>query len=331
MKVIIKFQDSLNQLIAKSERLSNRQRYLLNFCTALIEGKNDKIYRNFKYEYDLAPQHLESNSTSMVVLMQYINKPEDVEDVFNEIPMKDMSIENCVHCAYRYYMMGFAHNELGQFDKTIKLLEPIAPLLEDRDINTTLMRAYINSGKTDVLEAFMTKLELLSSPADIANINLQLGTDFLLVNDSISANTYFNKVIRSKDAYPSVKAEAYYYKGDYNKAENEFKKLLAEAPNSMLSISKLAVCYAKNGKKESATTLINSLENLREAYQYGSIDYCYAQYYAAINDEEKAMAFLTQSIADGNLYKPTVFQNDVHFQKYKNLPEFQRILKFWQN
>ena len=330
-----KISDSLNKSIASNKRLSKRQQHVLNFCKALIDGKNDKIVRNWKYEYDISPNDLPSNSTYMTLLVQFINRPELVEEIYNVETMEDMIIENRPFCGYRYFVMGLAFNEIGDYQKTIDLLEPLLDTFEsndiDRDIKRTLISAYINSDQLEPLNALLSKFELTEPNSDIINdINIFVGNRFEIIGKSSTASNYFNTVISSESTIDIDLGHAYFYSKAFEKALLIYKELLKDEPNSESIISKLAVCYNKNGQTKKAADIISTLESLREEYEYGNVDYAYAQYYVSINQNKEVISYLLKSIAKGNLYTPTTFQNDVLFKDIKDLPEFQQILKFWQ-
>ena len=328
-----KISDSLNNRIASNSRLSKRQQHLLNFCKALIEGKNDKIVRNFKYEYDISTTHLESNSTGMTLMLQFINQPEKIEDMFSKISMEDWTIENCIYCGYRYYIMGLAYNELGEYQKTIDLLTSKINVIENKGINRDLIRtlitAYINSNQTETLETLVNKLELTEESNAMSNMNLFIGKEYLKVNKNSSATLYFNKVISSEPEILVNKAEAYYYNSEYKKAQTNFQKLYNSSPNSFNTVTKLAICYSKNGDSKKGDAFIQKLETLKTEYEYGNVDYGYAQYYAAIDSTDLATSYLLKSIAKGNFYTSDTFQNDVIFKDIKDLPEFKKVLTFW--
>ena len=101
------------------------------------------------------------------------------------------------------------------------------------------------------------------------------------------------------------------------------------SPSDSDIIAKLAISKYKNGKAVEAKKLINSLEDLRGDYQYGSIDYAFAMYLASTGDEANALIHLKESVAQGNYFVPGSFENDIHFLSIKDTPEFQEILTYW--
>ncbi|NNK72059.1 MAG: hypothetical protein HKO94_02600, partial [Flavobacteriaceae bacterium] len=193
-----KVADSLIKSFSQENRLnklSDRQKVLLNFCEALLTGKNNRVYQNFKYEFDITPKHLETNSTYMVLSLQYVNKPEILEDAFEKLPMEDLNLEDCVFCSFRYFTMGMAYNELGEYDKTIALLEPVINIIEATYLKRTLSRAYIETGREDKLDKLLQDLDLSDRLEDKYTISLHAGLTHLVNGESNKANEFFESVI----------------------------------------------------------------------------------------------------------------------------------------
>jgi hypothetical protein len=68
---------------------------------------------------------------------------------------------------------------------------------------------------------------------------------------------------------------------------------------------------------------------MRADYQFGSVDYALARYYASLSDEEQALGYLLKAVAAGRWYAPDSFQNDPFFTDYLETNTFQRIMNFW--
>ena len=165
-------------------------------------------------------------------------------------------------------------------------------------------------------------------------LNVFTGIQFLNANNTEEANKYFNKVITNSNPTTSKSelAKAYYFKGDYANAENLYKIPHESEPNNIEYLVPLSLSSFNNGNTETAKNQIENLESLRTDYQFGAIDYAWAQYYATIGDKDKAMEFLQKSVAQGFNYTPTTFQHDYHFKDLRDTPEFKnRIMNYWKN
>jgi tetratricopeptide (TPR) repeat protein len=97
-------------------------------------------------------------------------------------------------------------------------------------------------------------------------------------------------------------------------------------------IVQLAICNFNNGNFEVAKTQIETLDGLRTDFQFGAVDYGWAQYFNSIGDKDKALEFLLKAVSQGFNFTPSTFQHDPHFKTIKESPEFKnRIMNYWKN
>ena len=324
-----KIADSLIKGIGQESRLSKRQKALLNFCSALMKGKNDLIHSNFEYEYNLVPKDMATNQTFMVLSLQYVNKPELVEDIFNQVSMENLDLENCLRCAFRYFTMGLAYNELGEFQRTIALLEPIVHTIQRDYLYRILAIAYAETSQDDKITDLLNKLELTGELQDAFDVRYYVGRTYLMRDQPEKAKSYLESLAGQSRAKPEQIAEALYFAGDFGQAALAFE-VVEKTPYNNLSRSAMkAVCYFKDGKEEMAKALIESFEDMRDEFDFGDIEYAYAIYYAATGQDELALRELQKSVARGKKYYPTDFQNDPNFKDYVDTPTFQSIMTYW--
>jgi hypothetical protein len=324
--------DSLINELAIGKRFSKKQQNFINFLRALLDGENAKIFNYYDYQYNLNTQSLESNSTQMTLALQYINRPDLVKPIFDVINMSEMNIENCSFCKFRYGTLAHAYNQLEEYQKGIDLLNPVTKIVQDRLINRQLATAYVRSNQLENLNNFLNsyKLKNETAPEKINDLYLYVGREFLLLKATETANSYFNKVIEAEQISDLLRAKAYYYKEDFSNAEVSYKKIY-ETNKRAIIISRLAVACYKNGKEDEAKQLINTLQDFRETYDYGNVDYCYAQYLIATGQDEFAIEHLLKSIIGGNIFTENTFQNDSHFVDLLPTPQFQEIITYWHN
>ena len=169
------------------------------------------------------------------------------------------------------------------------------------------------------------------------DIYLFAAKEFILAGNKILANNYLDKIIDGITAHGMADskekqillAESLYYREKYLQAETILEELLTEDPSLITQTALLAVVYHKNGKPAKAVAQINNLEGLRANYQYGTISYALAQYYAAVADEKNAIDYLTKAVAEGHWYETSAFQNDPFFKAYLQTDKFKRVLSYW--
>jgi hypothetical protein len=323
--------DSIIDNIKKHTGINLQQRNSINMYEAALDGDNRLVNKYHTNEYLAAPYNLDTNISQMVSVLQFVNKPEDVEAVFNETHFDNFNLENCQPCVDRMYIMALAFHELKKFSKTIKLLEPYVNIIEDKDFLKAIITAYVFSNNKEKVDILSGKIKLKIKKEDLISINLFTAQQFLLIGKNKAAKSYFNVVVNTETNKNNdyFKAEAYYELGDYDKSERFCLTLLKEKPNNLKTIAILGKCYFKNGKSSKGNDLINALEELRGPYQYGEIDYRLAEIYAAQNDEENVFKYLLQSIASGNFYTNVTFKNDTDFIPFSDSEKWNKIMTYW--
>ena len=71
---------------------------------------------------------------------------------------------------------------------------------------------------------------------------------------------------------------------------------------------------------------------MRTDFQFGAVDYGWAQYFNSVGDKDKALEFLLKAVSQGFNFTPSTFQHDPHFKTIKESPEFKnRIMNYWKN
>ncbi len=324
--------DSLLQLIKPDSYSNKRQLNLLNMHEALLKGDNRMAYRAILKEYDLAPFDLITNKTAMVIALQFVNKPKDVEAIYKTVNMDSMSLQNCMYCIQRIYVKAFADIELGKYETAIQSIEKAQKEDEAKLLNKPLAIAYVRAGKIEALDQFLRKIGITSTPAETQALYLQAGKEYLLKGDKTKANEYFNKIIKSEHetVAPKMLSDALFFKGEYEMAMDILKKILIEEPDNIDIIIKLAISNFKIGNMPDAKNNISALENSRTDYQFGEVDYALAQYYAALDNQDELYKHLLKAVANGHVYNWKYFKNDPQFKKYNKTKEFEEAMTFWK-
>ena len=324
--------DSLLKLIKPDSYSNKRQLNLLNMYEALLKGDNRNVYKSILKEYEIAPFDLITNKTAMVVALQFVNRPEDVEAIYKTVNMDSMSLQNCSYCVQRIYVKAFADIELGKYSTAIQNIEKAQKENETKSLNKPLAIAYVRGNKTEALNQFLRKIEITSTPAETQDLYLQTGKEFLLVNNRTKANEFFNKIIYAAKGTLDTKmlADALFYKEEYVKAEKVLKEIYTQNPSDIDVLAKLAISNFKLGNLSEAEKNRSTLETLRGNYQYGSTDYALAQYYAATNNQPALYKYLLKAAANGQTYTWQFFKNEPQFLKYNTSKEFKEVMNFWK-
>ena len=321
--------DSLLRQIKPNSNTTSRQRNLLNMYTSLLQGNNRKVYDYIAKEYSYNVFDLETNQSLMVIALQFLNRPELVGGIFEEIPPEELILENCLWCEYRNYVMSMAEIQLKRYDEAIVLLEETMKKIDAFYLNKPLASAFIRSNRLPELDQLVAGVELTAEAKDLIELYLFIGNEFLLQQNKEMANNYFNKVIQTEKEQTNSLAESYYLLEDYKNAELIYLQLHDEDADNLTYISRLATSLNKNQKIDKGELMIQKMESLRKDFQFGEVDYLIAQYYAVTKDEDKMFKYLLKSISQGNYYTISSFQNDQHFVNYIENEKFKSILNYW--
>ncbi len=322
--------DSLIKKIDMNSKLSSRQKNYLFEYESLIKGKYDKAYTAIKKEYKIAYLDMPTNQSTMVVALNFVNRPKDIDDIYNEIPMDGMNLDNCYNCGNRYYLKGLADIEQKKYTQVIDELLPISKIIGKAYLKKPLIMAYVRLGDSDALKE-QYKLWELTNKEDLLNLYMFTGNEYLLANEKENANAFFSKVINEKNSIKKTSevANSYYYKQDYKTAQDLLEELHNTDPSNIDVVVKLAISNYKNGNFSESNQYLKRLEALRTDYQFGTIDYAFAQYFAVLKDKENTFNYLRKAVASGRWFINTTFQNDPHFLIYRDTKEFDDILNYW--
>jgi len=323
--------DSLLQSFKKSFIFNSRQKNLVNYFQALLEGDNKMVYRYWKKEYNYAPFDLHNNLSAMVFALEFVNLPDEVEPIYVEINSDNLDLENCTYCEYRNYIQAMAFLELKEYDKVINLLQEIIEISDRLTLKKALIAAHIKLKNYEIVEEVISDLESKMELENWLDLCLYSGTRLLIEKKDLLAKSFLDKVIEKAipEDHEFLIAQAYYYKEDYKESEMLFEELVLNHSDNIEYTVLLAISYQKNGKKVQAEKTLQALEKLRTNFQYGTVDYAFGQYYATANDEDNARKFLLKSAASGHWYANFTFQNDPHFKNIKSKNYFKEIMNFW--
>lgn len=329
--------DSLYHVLNKETSNNKRKVNLLNWYEALLEGDNRNAYNYFKNEYNLEPFDLKNNSTAMVLALQFVNRPQDVDTIYDALSMDDMDLAKCRFCEFRNYVKALADIELGKPEEVVKMFAPFAEQPGYEWIKEALISAYIELDQTNMASEVLDNIQLTQPRERWHSLLLFSSKECLVKGDTLGATTFLDKLIASLIQHKlklsqeehKVLAMAYYYKGEYQHSIDELE-LFLEGQLDPETIAILAIAYGKNGNLKAADETLKKLESLRGPYQYGAIDYGFAQYYAVQNENQQAMSYLLQSVADGKRFNPSTFQHDIHFKPLFKTESFKKILDFWK-
>lgn len=327
--------DSLRKKLSLAV-VNKRQRNLLNVYENLLSGNNRKVATYFEQEYNFSPFDMETNASMMTIALQFVNKPAAIDSIYAEMNMEEFDLENCAWCENRYYIKALADIELQRYDEAIALLSPFAKKGDYYSLKKVLLKAHAKEGNKAEIDRLLSDFMLISGEVNWVKLSIFAAKQYLILEDRKTANLLLNKAMAGikiiNDGSLQIGkllAEGLFLRENYPEAERVLEEVLRFDPESIFHTTILAIAYAKNGKQSQAQAKIKALEMLRADYQYGTVDYALAQYYAAIADKEQTIKHLLKSVAAGNWYAPESFQDDPLFLAYFGTADFERVMNFW--
>lgn len=328
--------DSLYRLLSKEVSTNKRQTNLLNLYESLLKGDNRNAYKYFLNEYTIEPFDLENNSTAMVLALQFVNRPQDLEAIFEELSTQDMDLDKCLFCEFRSYTMALALIDLDRAKEAIDLLAPYKNLSGHQLANEAMLRAYVKLDDDISASRLMDNLKLTNDMSQWNKLMLFGGVEFLREGNLELAQLYFDALIDALEnssvalsvQQTIILGKAYYYKQEFAKAAPLLESVFNKT-NSLEVLPLVAVSYQKTQNTTKADALLAQLEGMRAPYQYGQIDYGMAQFYAASSNKAKALEHLLKAVAAGFRYTPNAYHYDFHFKDLVNSEDFNKVMRFW--
>ncbi|QBA63812.1 tetratricopeptide repeat protein [Muriicola soli] len=330
--------DSMVRELASADLKSSRQQNLVKLWTALINGDNKKAFTYLKKEYNTEPDDLNNNSSTMVLALQFVNRPEAVDSVYNNQPiMAYIDSLSCQTCEYRHFSKGMADIALGEPKKAISMFSDYGKVKGFYWIKDVLLYANIRVADSLEVDNILNTIKLTGDFPTWQDKCLLVAEQYLLLGNPSRADFYFKQLLESLEA-PSaeatqrekeLKAFTHFYMEDFAAAAVIFEDLLKEDPEDIDYHSFLAMSLFKIGQIEKAEKLLEEIENYRADYQYGKIDYAKARFYAVKGDTDLLIQNLIRAVAAGKRYNPGTFHDDVLMKPYTELESFKNVLNFW--
>lgn len=323
--------DSLRKTIKPNSNLNYRQNNLLAFYEALLSGKNKVVYETWKNEYNHAPFSLPDNSTMMTIALQYVNKPRDIQQIYDEIDMSKMNIQNCEYCLFRLYIKALADIELQNYRSAIMALQPHIQSNVSDFILKPLITAYVRSLNHDLLNDLFQELPHIMVNNDWKELYLHTGKAYLLTNQKNDAIPYLDKALvfyQEKGDQVNL-AQVNLLLNNFDEAKSILESYDQNHKLNRIHKVWLATCYFKLGEIEKAKALELNIEQDRRPYDLGASDYFLAKIYSYQGNKEKSLSYLQSAVENGHIFSAESYQNDVTFKDFWYDPQFQDILKYW--
>ncbi|MDH3651331.1 MAG: hypothetical protein OEQ53_16710, partial [Saprospiraceae bacterium] len=326
------FADSLMEEI--NLRLLNmdpRQRNLMNFYDALLKGRNNLIFKHLNDELRLAPFDLITNTSMVVLGLQFTNEVQKALAIYQEIPEQDLDYSNCSRCRTRLYLKMQIDLEQGNPDQAI---ESGQTLVKNGgwDLAYKLMvRAYVRTGNWEKVEQLGQVIPSGSTAEDPANHALTIAKECLLIDDNEHATHYVQVALSQINPKTTeiTRGEILLLSGDHDGAADVFSELVGADSLNFTGWSYLAATKFNTNDQEQGSSIVQWLDQQKGPFQFGEIDYLVARALMIGGQSEAVIPRLRRSVEQGRLYQFHFFHNDFVFAPIHQDTEFVDLLEYW--
>ncbi|MGB4848162.1 MAG: adenylate/guanylate cyclase domain-containing protein [Saprospiraceae bacterium] len=326
-------QDTIEAMRKKFTELDDRERNMLDYHTADIEGKNKEAYKYFMKEYAKDSMDMFTNNSAMVLALMYKNDPVKALEFFNEIPFDSLHVEGCSYCVERLDLAMRAALESGN----MKVADQLAPKLNEALYSRLSygMLIMYDVWKNDTMHINQLINEAKAKLPENARweyLNYLTGRLFLLRGEKSLSLHYAERAIAIYAIDPSkngrMLARSYYLDDQLEKSLKYYKTSIPIVPREpWLIVAEMGMIYARIGDTTEALKTISKLESMRVDFEYGATEYYQGRIYALLGEKEKAISLLETSLQKGQKFELwATFTNDPDLLSLKDDPEYKKMI-----
>jgi len=313
-----------------------REKYMLSYHTADVDGKNEEAYNYFLNEYAFDPKNLFINTSAMVMAIMYKHNPVEAIKFYRDIPFDSLKIEDCPYCLSRVELAMWAAFEVDSMTLAEALAPQIAKNLVDRKAYGTLIMYYVS--KKDTISINQLIVDSRNHPKYAEGweyLTYLTGRLFKIQGNNELATIYAQKgieIYKSKPYLVSYLARSYELDHQLDKALAAYKEARKSKPEDVWLLSEMGGVYAKQGNVVEAKKVINQLEKMRKPFDYGLVEYHLGRIHAMLGDTKEAVRLLEVSISKGfKLDLWITFEHDPELLVLKDDPGYKAMMAKFNN
>ena len=318
--------DHIEQLRRSSSNLSDRQRNMLSYYAADAQGNLRSAFEYFYKEYSYSPRDIFNNTGMMVVAQEYINNPQLVIEVLEEIDNDSLDYNACSYCRFRLYLGIMAYLNVGKKRAARKLANHMPYDIDRILFYEALLRIHTESKDTKEIVALIqrAKSQNLNRRADL--LNYLAAINFLNDGEKTLSDEFFEKFLQSQiDSINIESAHALYFQGAYDRSIIILEQLLKENPEDPRLLSRMVMSQAMADMTQAGETM-TKLEHLKPEVDFGKTTYYQAVGALHMGDVTKSIQLLEKSVAEGIKFNYHRFNNDPDLITIRNNRNYQNIL-----
>jgi len=320
--------DTLHSIKTRFTDLTPRQENILLTYEEILRGRLIEAFKHFMSEYEMDPKDLFVNTAGMVKALEYLNDPTTALKFDKEIDDDSLDLITCLYCRERAIMALQANARLGNTEKAKHIAENLRPFATQRNDYMRLIEWYVSNHDTLSANALLRKASLANLDHDYRYLFFVAGRQAALKRDIPLRNYYADKAINLYSDKPSrALARAYYLKDDLINAEKTYDQVSKEPDPGKRIYAEMGMIYARNGDRQKAMEMINKLEQLKGAFDFGETPYFQGRIMALLNEKEQAIQLLNKALDEGQLFVNSVsFFGDLDLMGLNNEEGYKKLL-----
>ena len=323
--------------------LSTKESYLTKFENMRLRGVRSTLVGNRKGFLDAAEVYYkmyeEFNAFGVNAVQNYcwLNMPQKCIETFDRFYDFDWVDGDGGRQRCNYYADYLtSHNLIGQYDKSVSLMDSINVEPTFFPLAFAHLRALARLKRIDELDRHLNKyvdLNLLGfneKPIHPSWLYERVCSEFYLMDEKDLLDKYLAlsppASDHPEDFFMPVFAEynMSYYSGDFEKTLKDYKKRL-EQNNSY---GNLIVLLSKSNKKQEAEEFWVTLQSMDAAPDdLGLLSYQKGIAAVAMGDKALATEYLTEAFEDGFGIREGRYKNDYRLKDLFGFPPFEEFIK----
>ncbi len=324
--------DTVQVIRKRFADLNEREKYMLNYHAADVNGKNDEAYTYFLNEYAIDPKDMFTNNSAMVMALMYKHNPRQALKFFRDIPFDSIQIEGCSYCADRIELAMWAALDTDSMALADILAPRIANALITRKSYGTLIMYYV--WKNDTAKIDQLIVDARSHPRYNETweyLNYLAGRLYLLRGNRALSSRYAQMSIAAHLPLPGqarMLGKSYYLDNQFDKALATYQQARKKAPDDLRILVEMGMVYAKQGNMAEMNKVIDQLEAHRPPFDYGMTEYNEGRLYAIAGDKDKAVSFIETSINKGQKFDLWItFDHDPDLMSLREYPAYLKLMQ----
>ncbi len=321
--------DTIDLIKRRFTDMDARQENYLRYYEEDLNGRNAEAFKYFIKEYSLDPKDLFTNTTGMVLAVEYLNDPVTTLTFYNEIGVDSLDLNACVYCRSRASLALQASIDLQDLATAGKIARQLKPYAVLPTHISRLINFHMLTGDTTSINELISRASKTSSTWDIQQFYMRIAAQYALVNAKTDLCKYYSeKAISLYGKKVNWKVgRCYKMMGNLAMAEKIYLAEIKTDPNDPWLKGELGVIYALQHKTSLANTLISELETIKAEYDYGIVPYHQGKIKANLGEKAAALKYLSNALDEGMKFQAgNTFQHDPDLFLLKDDADYLKLI-----